>query len=664
MPRRKSVVWSCGISLLLGISAQFCFALDLSVAVALGLYILAAFLFVLPFSAAESADANVSDKRGQSPAKKYPLISKRTEWLLLFGVLAVASFFRLYRLDSQPISLWIDESLTGLNALAIIEGKAAPFWQMTPLDRWRPEWVKTSNLYLYYVVLIFKLFGTGYFGLKMVSVLPAIAGVLAAYFLFKEISNISTAFIAAFLMAVSQWHVTISRWGWDAVLMSSLQLMSACLLCRAINTGKRSAFLLSGAIMGLCLYTYVAAWLALLIALTYLALRIVCQKGSRSARSQDAGVFLLSCSLVFAPLGIYYLNYPSDLVVRASEVNIAHAIATEQNVRPLWNSLAKYALMFNYRGDANARHGFPHAPLLDFWTSVLFVLGLSYCLRFWNHSQNLFALLWIALGVQAGLLADPAAAPNGYRTMLIIPPVCFFAAIGADRLWRLSLATAPSFPRKNRFDLVAALMLIAYIAFENYSTYFLRRPNSQAVWNEEGRDGRLPAALEALTKDSPTIVVDPLLLWKVVIVNSWFLTYRSGRLFEPLYIESNLLFAEAKFERLGDNGEIAYVFPPVFHNLLRSQFPKAKGQTIVTPAGEVLYEIIWLSIREYKLKMQSLDRRWLASVVAKTALLYENRAITAVPEMGPTEAILRDASRAGFALARRLDANFSLDSSR
>ena len=42
---------------------------------------------------------------------------------------------------------------------------------MTPLDPWRPDWVKTSNLYLYYVTLIFKIFGTGYFGLKMVSVL-------------------------------------------------------------------------------------------------------------------------------------------------------------------------------------------------------------------------------------------------------------------------------------------------------------------------------------------------------------------------------------------------------------------------------------------------------------------------------------------------------------
>jgi Dolichyl-phosphate-mannose-protein mannosyltransferase len=662
--RRLPAAWTLGLSLLLGFLAQLCFVLDLSVAIGAGLYLIAAYLFAQPFTAADSA-AIISDKLRQSAANELPQISDRTEWLLLLALFVVASFFRLYRIESQPISLWIDETLTGLNALEIIEGKAASLWQMTPLDRWRPEWVKTSNLYLYYVVLVFKLFGTGYFGLKMVSILPAIAGVLAAYFLFKEIANRSIAFIAAFLMAVSQWHVTISRWGWDALLMSLLQLLSYYFLARGVKNRRKGDFILSGAIMGLCLYTYVAAWLALSIALAFLTLRAFRERGARNACFSDAGLFLLACLLVFAPLGAHYLSHPSDLVVRAGEVNIGNAIATEKSFAPVWDNLSKYSLMFNYRGDANARHGFPREPLLDFLTAILFVLGLAFCARFWCRWQNIFMLVWFAAGIQAGLLSDPAAAPNVYRTMMIIPAVCFFAATGAGQLWRVSLTLAPRLSKRLLLQLVLVASFLGYTTFENYSIYFVRRPTSPAVFDEEGRDRRLPARIAALRKESQIIIVDPLLLVKVVVLNTWFLTYRPGRLFEPSYVTANLLVAEAEVANRRDYAEITYVFPPVFHNLLRSLFPSAAGQIVVTPAGDAVYGILRITTEEFTAKMRSLDKNWLASIVAKIALLYESRAQAAIPEMGPSEVILRDASRDGLNFAiRLLDPKISADSLR
>jgi hypothetical protein len=134
---------------------------------------------------------------------------KRMETLWLIALIGLAAFFRLYSLNSQPWSLWLDESLTGLNALEIIEGKTAPIWGMTPLDPWRPEWVKTS---------VFKIFGIRYFGLKMISVLPAVASIAVAYYLFKELASMPIALVAAFLMAVSQWHHSLRRCSSEALL--------------------------------------------------------------------------------------------------------------------------------------------------------------------------------------------------------------------------------------------------------------------------------------------------------------------------------------------------------------------------------------------------------------------------------------------------------------
>ena len=160
----------------------------------------------------------------------------------------------------------------------------------------------------------------------MVSVLPGIATVIASYLLFREVSSVPIALLSALLMAVSQWHVTLSRWGWDAILTSFLQIVSHWLLIRSMNSGRKFHLILSGALMGVCLYTHITSWIALSIALSYLTFRAIRNWRVYPGSFRDFGYFVLPCLLVFAPLGIHYVNHPGDLVVRASEVNLKKAI--------------------------------------------------------------------------------------------------------------------------------------------------------------------------------------------------------------------------------------------------------------------------------------------------------------------------------------------------
>jgi hypothetical protein len=641
------------LSLVLGFLGQAAFALDFHVLVGLSLYAAAAWLF-LRSSITEEIPRAVAGGPGFTDTLERPG-AKRLEWLLVSALLIVGAFFRLYRLASQPLSLWLDESLAGLNALEIIEGKSAPIWGMTPLDRWRPDWVKTSNLYLYYVVAVFKVFGTGFWGLKMVSVLPAIASVVAAYYLFKEMTSAPIALVSAFLMAVSQWHVTVSRWGWDAVLMCFLQLVSYWLLLKGFNTGKKLYFAMSGVVMGLCLYTYVASWIALAIALSLLLLRSLLERGGFSDHFGNAILFFTPCLATFAPLGIYYWFHPSDLVVRTSEVSIMKAIQDAGSYYPAWESLVKYALMFNYQGDANAIHNFPREPVLDFVTAIFFVLGLAYYGKLWKNSHNGFAILWLALGLQAGLLSDPATSPHAYRTVMVSPVVYFIAgtaavlSIGALRKGLRDLSY------KETISVLAGVALLGYVALSNYSTYFVRRPKSREVWEEEGRDGRLPIKLKSLINGSQMILIDPLLLWKIVVSNSWFLSYQPGKLFESPYVATNLLIVAGSFSQNEEDREITYICPPVFLPIMRVLFPRAEGELIVSPSGDPVYAVLKLTSSSLLTRLQAVDGKWLASVIAKIALLYESEAVAVAREMGPKEKLLRNAALQGFALAKRLD---------
>ena len=643
---------SIALAVLLGFFAQLSFALDLSVALGLVLYSVATYLFVQFLPEDEFRDD--SDAILSKPGKAGLFDKVWFEWLLVFVLLLITSLFRFYRLDSNPFSLSLDEGLTGLNALEIIEGaKNAPLWGMTPLDRWKPDWVQTSNLYLHYVVLVFKLFGSGYFGLKMVSVLPAVASVPVIYFLFKECANVRVAFLAAFLTAVSQWHVTISRWGWDAVLMGLLQLIAYRLLIRGVKTGNKLHFAASGGLIGLCLYTYIAAWIALSIAISFLILRALGDPQQRVSRLRELSSFLAACFLAFAPLGAHYFKHPGDLTIRVSEVSLAKAVSETNSYIPLWENFKNHALMFNYKGDKNPRHSFPNEPVLDFVTSVFFILGLACCVRFWKRLHNLFLLLWFGLGIQGGLLADPLAAPHAYRTMMIIPVICFFAATSLSLFFTLARQALARLQSRNMILLPVCIALLGYVFVANYWTYFVKRPKSSQVWEEEGRDGGIPARISSYRKESALLLVDPLFLWKVVVVNTWILTYRPGKLFEPVLVSGNLLLSEQKLAQYSDQRQLIYFYPPEFTRMIRSLFPEEPNEAAYSPSGEPLYGIVKVNLGALRERLRSADKRKLADALANIALFYGTQ-LRVDAEVGPRRQLLVDESNAALAAARQL----------
>jgi 4-amino-4-deoxy-L-arabinose transferase-like glycosyltransferase len=469
---------SLWLSFCLALLAQLSLTFDWSVAAAGALYCLAGYFFIRAAGEGqgESSDRPQAGFPLAADKPQFAMAGARREWLVVLALVFIAAFFRLYRLDSQPGSLWLDESLTALNALEIIDGKPAPLWGMTSLDRWRPDWVKTSNLYLYFVLGVFKVFGTGYFGLKAISVLPAIAGIIAGYFLFKALAGRSVAVLAAFLLAVSQWHVTVSRWGWDALLMSLLQLAAYWFLIRGVQSGGKRYFLGGGLLIGLCLYTYVASWIALAIALAFLVIRAARDRAEALSRIRELALFVIGCAIVFAPLGAHYIRHPTDLTVRVSEVSLARTVEQANSYLPLWENVKSHALMFNYRGDNNPRHGFPGAPALDFVTSVFFVLGLAHYLRFWRDPQRLFVIVWFVLGLQGGLLAEPSASPHAYRTLMISAAACLFAAAAAHAFFRAGSATLLNVRHGRAMAVAITTVLLTAIAVDNFRIYFFKRP--------------------------------------------------------------------------------------------------------------------------------------------------------------------------------------------
>jgi len=89
------------------------------------------------------------------------------------------------------------------------------------------------------VGLILKGFGYNYWGIKMISVIPGILGVPALYLFCREFAGKRTAICAGFFYAVGHWNVRLSRWGWDEVAMTTLQILSCYFLLRGLRRQQR-----------------------------------------------------------------------------------------------------------------------------------------------------------------------------------------------------------------------------------------------------------------------------------------------------------------------------------------------------------------------------------------------------------------------------------------
>ena len=199
------------------------------------------------------------------------------------------------------------------------------------------------------------------------------------------------------------------------------------------------------------------------------------------------------------------------------------------------------------------------------------------------------------------------------------------------------------------------LALLGYIVAANSWTFFIKRPKSPQVWEEEGRDGGLPARINSYRNESALLLVDPLFVWKVVVVNTWFLTYRPGKLFQPVFVAGNFLLSGPRLAQYADERELIYLYPPEFTRMIRSLFPQAPKETVYSPSNEPLYGVLKVSLADLRARLRSADKEKLADALANIALFYETQ-LRVDAEAGPRRQLLLDESKTAFSTARELAA--------
>ncbi len=516
--------------------------------------------------------------------KKYPI-------LILILIICVAAFFRLYKIDSVPPGLYPDEAMNGNNALEALYGpKEAGGFRVFYQDNNGRE-----GLFINIQAMSVKIFGNEPWALRIISALFGIFTALGMYFLTKEIfyskinykqeknkSNISKnenvalgpiysdatlpdnqykhnnpfknvnaeiiAILSSFFLAVSFWHINFSRIGFRAIMAPFFLIWGLYFLFKAFRQIEElkppklyiQNSIFSGLVYGLGFYSYIAYRITPVIILAIFILHWLGNK-DRAIRKKllvSCSLFLVSCFLVFLPLGLYFFNHPADFAGRSAQVSI---FASENPASAFFKNAALTLRMFNVRGDCNWRHNYACAPQLDFLTGIFFLVGLSYSI--WqisqrkNYRQNSFKavfgfwfLVFGFLTMLSPAILSAESLPHALRAIAAIPFVYIFVGLGAYlaaakiiKIWQemsapekkkflgLPKALKPGIifsSEKNRLKTIAVSGIAILFILQTFYFYFYGWATDKNVFNAfSGRYVQIGKYLNSLPDEAPKYVV-------------------------------------------------------------------------------------------------------------------------------------------------------------
>ena len=425
-------------------------------------------------------------------------------WMLVAGCVVLALGLRLYQLGSVPFGMWRDEARHALLAIRILNDST--FRPVYVPDV--PIQVDLPALLFYLQAIPITLLGPTVVAARLVPALAGSLTVISIYLLGRRLGGWRVGLVAALLLAVSSWHIALSRFASPAVLDPFFTLTGLVLLDRALTanerTGRRRQLLLAlaaGAIMALALYTYHTGRLMPLIAAVLIAARLGLSGRAWRREWATLAAFVLGAILVAAPLLHYIWTSPESFNRRINQIgSVAEA---ESEVTPAYafeENVTRYALMWNVTGERNARHHVPLVPLVDPFTGLLFVIGLILLVRNSRIFSSRVLLGLLGLGLVPGLLSSDA--PHALRSIDVVAPTMLIAAIA---LAAFVIHAQRSWPAVR---LPVGIGLLAASVVFNIWMYFGHTPYDSRIWDkfEYTRETAIGSYLRQSDDRSPVVL--------------------------------------------------------------------------------------------------------------------------------------------------------------
>lgn len=380
-----------------------------------------------------------------------------------FLILLVGVFLRLYKIASVPFGLNHDAALNGLAAIDLWEKlpKYLPFYY---------GWVG-ETLYHYYLGLTFYLFGASAFTLRLASVVIGIFTLPIFYLLARRLQNKLSAALSLFFLAISGWHITMSKVGWIVILVPFMQCLFFLFFYLALIKNSLKFWILSGIMLALTLNTYGAARITVAIFLVIFIFWACKSKLKFKLILPKLIVFSLVFILFIYPLFDFSIHNWKSYNSRANFLFVGNKIKETNSLTPFVDNLKISFGMLH--STANGNDFFVNEPLLERIPGYFFFLGLIYLISNLKKLQSFFILSWFFLGFIPGVLSIP----NGNHDFTILAPLYLIIGQGLATIMVLFRKFAAKY---FRFGYIILIIVVLFSTIEAYGQYF--SPSRREVW--------------------------------------------------------------------------------------------------------------------------------------------------------------------------------------
>lgn len=420
--------------------------------------------------------------------------------LTLIGIIILAVFFRFYALSRVPPAPSLDEVSIGYNAYSILHTGKDEYGSWFPLllrayDDFRPA------LYVYLVIPFVWILGLTATAVRLPSIMLSLITIYAVYRTGDLIGKKYLSFgrlgeIAAVLLAVSPWHIYISRLGHEANLGLALVFLGVYFFLQAVIEGRNASWILSAIMFGLSVHGYQSEKIVspLVILTGAFMYRRELWKAKQYVLMAGVLGFVIALPAVLAtisPQGLLRFRGTSAFSSDSpNAVSAATRYITAKTNRDLIGQLINSRVVTNtviftenyvshfspvwlFTGSVREAHKVPGMGLLYAWEGLLIVFGLWAMVKSrMPKNTSLFILFCILLSPIPAAITTQS--PHAMRAYTVIPFLEILEALG---IWWMIRRFS-----KKQLQIAAAVMgiFIAQGVSVFWRGYFVRFPIEQS----------------------------------------------------------------------------------------------------------------------------------------------------------------------------------------
>lgn len=427
-----------------------------------------------------------------------------TKRVILISIIILASFLRLWNLGNVPPSASLDEASIGYNAYSVLKTGGDEFGKFPLISqRGYDDWRRST--YLLLVIPFVAILNLSVVAVRLPAVILSILTVWATYEIalhfFPKRSNFSITFasLSAFILAISPWHIYISRLGHESNACLSFLVFGILFFLKGLKNTK--LLLLSGLFLTMSMISYYSG--QVFVPLLVLGLLIIFRKKLLSIVKSDrkvvAGGIIFGLLLipilwsVFSPAALIRFRGTStfstdahlELFRKRVELrnkavenrDIIGEIIYNRHLYPVQVLIEGYVSHFQplwlFTNPLSDAFKAPYVGLLYMWEIPFILVGFFGIIfsKLLNGDSKKLIFLWFFLGPLPASIATQA--PHAMRSYNILPTWQFLTAYGIAyilfRFWKYKTIVLVG---------ISAVILLGFINFCN--NYFVVFPRNQS----------------------------------------------------------------------------------------------------------------------------------------------------------------------------------------